>query len=337
MTATTTPVTFLNPDGLRLFGILHQPERPRDPGTAILLLSPGVKMRVAPHRLYLKMTARFVALGYTVLRFDFHGLGDAEGELPEGQLADLYRAVQMGRHVGDTVAAMEWMQKTHGVSRFIVSGLCGGALTGLLAAEEDPRITALVGLSIPVGLDGSNVDVVRAMTVPQLKGTRKRYFRKFRVWDPAVWRSWARFFTFQSHYRMIVHTMLKPFLARFRSAGPAVTGEPDDSTNPRFAPAFRRMVSTSRRILLVFGEGDRLRHDFNVKFMSRHAQSLERFARFFEIHVVPQANHIFSFEEWQDEMLDHCCRFLAPEIGTETGAETGAAAGAAAVAAAPGR
>jgi len=37
-----------------------------------------------------------------VLRFDFYGLGDSEGEIREPMLADLYGSIQMGRYVKDT-------------------------------------------------------------------------------------------------------------------------------------------------------------------------------------------------------------------------------------------
>ena len=319
MTATRTPVTFANAEGARLFGILHQPEVSRDKHTAILLLSPGVKMRVAPHRLYNKMTARFVSLGYTVLRFDFHGLGDSGGLAPDTLLADLYGATQVGRYVNDTVAAMDWMQRTHGTSRFIAAGLCGGALTGLLTAQRDPRIVSLLALSIPVILDGSNVDASRYMTATQLRGTRKRYLNKLRLWDPEVWRSWRRFLTLQSHYSLVVRSLTQPLLAKLRRAGnpsaaPAVQNSdaavPQDNTNPHFAPAFMRMVSTSRRMLLVFAETDRLLWDFEAKFVQRHQAAIDRYKDEYEMHIVPRANHIFSFPEWQDEMLRRSCAWL---------------------------
>ena len=97
-----TPITFPNQDGLRLFGMLHQPAVPREGAETVLILSPGVKMRVAPHRLYNKLAERFVAMGYTVLRFDFHGLGDSEGTAPESAalrllLRDAAGAIR-GRH-----------------------------------------------------------------------------------------------------------------------------------------------------------------------------------------------------------------------------------------------
>jgi alpha/beta superfamily hydrolase len=312
------PVSFPNKDGLRLFGILHQPAVPREPGVAILLLSPGVKMRVAPHRLYNKMAERFVAMGYPVLRFDFHGLGDSDGETTDTNLADLYGATQVGRYVADTVSAMDWMQETHGVSRFIAAGLCGGALTGLLTAERDARITSLLGLSIPVILDGSNVDASQYMTTAQLEGTRDGYLRKLNPLKGGAWQSWVRLLTFQSDYRMIVRSLMKPVLARLRRAEPqphaaaeaSTATQPADNTNPYFAPAFRRMVSTSRRVLLVFAEADRLFWEFDHKFMQRHQAALEPYAEWYRVHVTRQANHIFSFGEWQQDMLDQCCGWL---------------------------
>lgn len=314
MTVQTIPVTFDNKSGQRLFGILHQPEHPRDPEVAIILLSPGVKTRVAPHRLYNKMAERFVALGYRVLRFDFYGLGDSEGEVRETYLADLYGAIQVGRYVDDTIAAMDWMQHTYGVSRFIMSGLCGGAITGLLTAARDERISCLLGLGIPVILDGADIDFTKYMTDAQLKGTRRGYLGKLKLWDAKAWRSWMRFLTFQSHYSLITRSLIKPLLQRLRGGGSTSPiqsqEEPRDNTNPYFAPAFFRMVSTSRPVLLVFSGTDRLFWEFEVKFVKRYGAELQRYAGLYEVHVTPNANHIFSFKEWQDDMLDRCAKWL---------------------------
>ena len=305
-----TPVTFENKDGLRLFGILHQPEQPVS-DAAVLLLSPGVKMRVAPHRLYNKMAERFVALGYPVLRFDFHALGDAEGEAPEALLADFYGATQVGRYIGDTVAAMDWMQRTHGTSRFIAAGLCGGALTGLLTASKDPRIAALLALSIPVILDGSNIDASKYMTEAQMKGTRRRYLGKLRLWDPKVWHSWARLFSFQSHYSLIFRSLTGPILKWIRPAPPpAATVPAPDNTNPHFAPALLKMVAARKPVLLVFAEADRLLWEFETKFLERHRSVFEAHADSYRFHVTKQANHIFSFREWQQDMMEQCCAWL---------------------------
>ncbi|MDP3595379.1 MAG: hypothetical protein Q8S75_00100 [Nitrospirota bacterium] len=312
MISDVTPVTFCNKAGARLFGMFHQPADPCKSGVAIILLSPGVKMRVAPHRLYVKMTERFVSLGYPVLRFDFYGLGDSEGEVHEEYLADLYGAIQVGRYIDDTIAAMDWMQQTYGTSQFIVSGLCGGAITGLFAGARDPRVICLLGLAIPVIIDGSRIDFTKYMTDVQSKGMRDDYVKK--LWTLEAWRSWVRFLTFQSDYRLIARLLLKPVLARFKpatQASPASSpSEAADNTNPYFAPAFRQMVSTSRYVYLVFAGLDRLYYEFEKKFVERNRAELEAYTSWYEIHVTQDANHIFSFREWEEDMLDQCSRWL---------------------------
>lgn len=312
MTNEVLPVTFENKAGHRLFGMVHRPSVPCASGAAVILLSPGVKMRVAPHRLYLDMAERFVSLGYPVLRFDFYGLGDSEGDVEEEYLADLYGAVQVGRYIGDTIAAMDWMQRTYGINKFIASGLCGGAITGLLAAVKDRRIIGLLGLAIPVILDGSRIDFNKYMTEAQLNMTRDGYLRKLA--DPGAWRSWVRLLTFQSDYKTIARSFFKPLLSKLRQATPAgpvvVQSDPTDNTNPYFAPAFRQMVSTSRPIYLIFAEMDRLYWEFDKKFVERNRQMLDSYAALYGTHVTKSANHIFSFPEWRDDMLDQCCQWL---------------------------
>ncbi len=322
-----TPVSFSNRDGLRLFGILHLPERPRSDGRAILLLSPGVKGRVAPHRMYWKMARRFAALGFPVLRFDFYGLGDSEGSAPEPLLADFYGQVQGGRFVPDTIAAMDWMEKNHGCGSFIAAGLCGGALTGLLAAERDARIEGLLGLSIPVILDGSAIDFSKFMTDKQLAGTRQRYLGKLRLWDPSVWKSWARLLTFRSHYSLLLRSLRQPFARTKTETTDTASPPPADNTNPLFARALTHFVESGRRMLLVFAETDRLWFEYDAKFVQRNREWLVRHGSDFNVHVTPQANHIFSFAEWQQDMLDESCRWLLQEYparGVERGSGTAA-------------
>ncbi|MBY0246070.1 MAG: hypothetical protein K2Q17_00280 [Nitrospiraceae bacterium] len=321
MTSEVFPVTFQNRDGHRLFGMVHRPAKSCASGAAIILLSPGVKMRVAPHRLYLDMAERFAALGYLVLRFDFHGLGDSEGEAEEEFLADLYGAVQVGRYINDTIAAMDWMESTYAAKKFIVSGLCGGAITGLLAAVKDRRIVGLLGLAIPVILDGSRIDFSKYMTEAQLSATRDGYLGK--LVNPEAWRSWIRFLTFRSDYKLIARSLLKPLLEKLRKPQPiapvSTQSEPADNTNPYFAPAFRQMVSTSRPIYLIFSEMDRLYWEFEKKFVERNRPMLDSHAAWYGVHVTKDANHIFSFREWEEDMLDRCAEWLHAFEGNQIG------------------
>lgn len=304
--ADLTPVTFLNRKGHRLFGILHTPSGQPPGGLVLLLLSPGVKMRVGPQRLYLALTEALLALGISVFRFDFHGLGDSEGTLPEEQLRDVYNHIEVGRYVHDTIDAMDWMQQTYGTRRFLASGLCGGAITGLLAGERDPRIVGLLGLGITPVLAARSADTSRYMTVGQLEATQKMYLR--RLTNPGAW--W-RLLTFQTDnrliWKMVKHWARKALPRPAAQPAPvAATAAPpaeDDNANPLFPPAYFRMLSTRRPLLLVFGGGDRLHYEYEEKFVARHRQKLAELPPLADVHVIEGANHVLSLREWQEELL----------------------------------
>ena len=207
------PVRFRNMDGHTLFGIYHPANGETKRAVDIIILSPGIKSRVAPHRLYLKMARNFAEAGYNVLRFDYHGLGDSEGEVDEKKVADFYGSIQVGRYVNDTIAAMDWMENETGSKKFMLAGLCGGAITGLLAGAGDPRVDSLMGLGIPVILDSSTIDRSKYITEGELVSMQKRYIRKlFSI------RGWLRFLTLRSDYRTALRSFLL-LLARETAAG----------------------------------------------------------------------------------------------------------------------
>lgn len=296
-------VSFRNRNGQVLHGMLHEPDPQVARGICVLLLSPGIKGRVGPHRLYLKIAAGLIPLGFHVLRFDFHGLGDSEGEIDERLTSDMYNTIQDGRYIGDTIAAMDWMQSSAGVSRFVGSGLCGGSISAMLAAAQDPRIESILSLSIPTAFDGGEANWARFATARQLEGIRRGYFK--RLLKPEAW---VRFLSGKTSYPVLWRS-LKQMLSG-GSSSPAATIVPatasaavKDDTNPRFAPAFLKFTGSKRRMLLIFSGRDRLQWDFEEKFLGRHAAQLESLREYFEIHTIADANHILSDPAWVREMV----------------------------------
>lgn len=293
-------VCFKNAEGQQLVGILHRPDTPVAGRPCILLLSPGVKMRVAPHRMYNKMAEQFVLEGFPVLRFDFAGLGDAEGEIEHAQLSHVYNNIQLGRFVADTRAALDWLQSEHGITRCIAGGLCGGAITGLLTAEHDRRIVGLLALGIPVVLDVGDAQWSAHLTRGQLDQLRQGYVRK--LLDP---RSWLRLLSFQSDYRVIWKAFKRMF-ERTKPApapAPAQNGQPADNTNPKFAPAFFAMLESGRPMLHIFSGSDRLAAEFKEKFQERYPDRLARHHELVDVHLIDKANHILAYPDWFDQML----------------------------------
>lgn len=297
------PIVFRNRAKLQLFGILHTPDQPRRGAPAIIMLSPGVKMRVGPERLYRRMAEQFVAGGMTVLRFDFYGLGDSEGTLTEELLRDVYNHIEVGRFVDDTIDAMDWLQRQIGESTFILSGLCGGAITGLLAGARDQRVVGLLALGITPLLASRSADPSLYMTWGQLDNIGQTYLQK--LLKPGAW---LRLLTFRSDYRLLWRSLVR---SRKAPPAPATAPPPEtDNASPLFPPAFFEMLRTRRPILLVFGGSDRLHYEFDEKFVARHRERLAAWPAAYDLHVVDKANHVLSYDAWQSEMLSVSQRWL---------------------------
>jgi uncharacterized protein len=320
MPASVEPVSFPSRAGLQLFGMLHLPVGPpRD--VAVVLLCPGIKSRVAPHRLYVKWADHLASQGYPVLRFDFHGLGDSQGTIGESVMLDLYGSVQRGRFVDDTLAAVDFLEREGVASRVILGGLCGAAITAVLAAHQDPRAAGILGLALPVMLQGSQVDYTTNVTTGELNTLRGLYLRKL-----VDSKSWARFLSFKTDYRLLA----KSFAARFKKRRPVAAGrrplatraaapppppppprpatpapDPDAGTNanPLFPPAFESLLARGCHVAAFFGESDRLYWEFEEKYAVGHRAVLDRYADWFTLEILAGANHLVTFPEWQADLF----------------------------------
>lgn len=307
-------VEFSSRAGVRLTGMLHEPENEVRRDVCVLLLSPGVKGRVGPHRLYVKLAAGLVSFGYHVLRFDFTGLGDADGDLAERVLADVYNSIQSGRYVDDARAAIDFCERAYGISRFVASGLCGGSITGLLTAARDHRVRALLGLGIPVAFDGGPEDWQRHLTRGQLGRLRAGYLR--RLTNP---RAWLRFLSGRSSYGVMWRSLT---IGRKAAPNRNVPPASPDNTNPDFGPAFLQVLRSRRPIFLVFSGADRLEFEFREKFIERHQREVEHFRGFWDLHTIPNANHVLSHPDWVEEMVSVSVRWLNPLFPPTTIAST---------------
>jgi predicted alpha/beta-hydrolase family hydrolase len=320
MYASVEPVTFPNRTGQRLFGMLHRPAADRASGMAVLLLSPGIKGRIAPHRLYVKLARQLCDAGFMVLRFDFHGLGDAEGELDEKMVAQVYAAVAMGRYTEDTLAAMDWMQHEHLIDRFVLSGLCGGAITGLFAGASDARVMALVGFGIPVIQYGDEAQRYKHLSSGEQGQFRRGYLRKL-----LDWKSWLRLLTFRSDFNIIAKVFLSPLKRLWKRPArqqpiPSATAQQDnpvsaDNLNPFFPPAFFDFMNGTRRLFLVFGGNDRLYWDYLEKFYQPRKSRIDALRDKLDLQVIDGARHVYEEKEQHEKLLQIVVGWISQKYG----------------------
>lgn len=294
-------VSFKNAQGLTLTGTLHTPAERRADRPAVVLYSPGVKMRVGPGRLYVPLTELLTRHGHEVLRFDFYGLGDSEGDLAETHLADVYNYIEVGRFTDDAMTALQWM-KERGHRRFIVGGLCGGAITALYAAQRDPSVEALLSIGMTVTLASDAARPAEHMSSEELKHRRRGYLK--RVFNPV---SWWRLITLQSELGVIVRSMFAGVGPKAKAApipeGSTLTAEQLGNVNPMFPEAYFSFLERGGRALMLFSEKDRLFAEYREKFVALYEKRLQRHERQVVEHLVPGANHVVSRPEWRKDLL----------------------------------
>src|SRR5688500_19978584 len=79
--------------GRELFGVYFAPSGRALKRTAVLLCPPFGPEATRSHRLYRVLGERLARLGFGVLRFDYYGTGDSDGEFEEAACADWMRDI----------------------------------------------------------------------------------------------------------------------------------------------------------------------------------------------------------------------------------------------------
>ena len=134
-------VIFNGPDG-RLEGRYHQSKKPNAPIAIVLHPHPlhGGNMN---NRVVFIMFNNFVERGFSVLRFNFRGVGRSQGAFDNG----------VGE-LSDAAYAFDWMQQFNNNSPFCwIGGYSFGALISMQLMMRRPEIEGFVSISPPAGTE----------------------------------------------------------------------------------------------------------------------------------------------------------------------------------------
>ena len=132
------PTTFTN-EGQQLVGILHVPDelkRGREaPGIAMFHGFTGNKTE--DHRLFVHVARALCDSGFVVLRFDFRGSGDSDGEFDD---------MTVPREVSDAKKALTFLAQQEVVDKekIGVIGLSMGGRVAAILAAKDKRVRYVV-------------------------------------------------------------------------------------------------------------------------------------------------------------------------------------------------
>jgi pimeloyl-ACP methyl ester carboxylesterase len=254
-----------------LIGILTEP----DPTVlnvhdlCVIFLNAGFTHRIGPNRIYVKLARSIAAQGIPCLRFDFSGIGDTPPRTDNLPFKEYT--------VQETREAIDQMQRSMHISRFIIVGLCSGAEVGFQATLHDYRIVGIISIN---GALLTNQEEQSLLDYTENR-IRQRYYYKhlFR------WASWRRFLLGQSNYQGIYRAIIEKTNRRRKLH----SGHMSPSS---YTQQCKTLLERQGSLLLIFSEGSRSLDLFQLTLQS-HIGDLEHTGRL-SVKIIENVDHNFT-------------------------------------------
>ena len=156
--------------GRRLFGFLHRPALDARRQTAVLVCPPLGQEYLETHRCLQHLATRLAGGGFPVMRFDYYGTGDSEGESAELTFVGL---------MADTVTALRELSDRAETRDVMLIGFRTGATIAASLAGDRAEIR-LKKLVLCDGFSDSIDD-------PRLAAYRREWVRGYDYPQPFLW------------------------------------------------------------------------------------------------------------------------------------------------------
>lgn len=280
----------------RLYGVVHRPDRESSRGIVIVHGRPAY--RIGVHRLFVQLARRWTAEGFPVLRFDYRGAGDCEGDAPSFE--------ETAEDIGSAIDA--FVANSPGLRDVVLWASCGGAADAMQYASRDARVRALALIN-PWSFD------VQRRARRKLHYYSTVYMRRMAHWD---W--WSRILRGEGDLLAQVRSLGKMLrdAAGIKST-PAVTAPAASLHQPGLTVAATRahlsyrdphiveqlhhnLEKFSGKILLILSGADNNAHSFkDLLSASSKWQTLFSPPRV-RRHDLPGADHGFRRPEWRHQV-----------------------------------
>jgi len=272
-------------DGDRLVGIVSLPQQPSRRG--VLVVVGGPQYRAGSHRQFTLLCRGLAASGIAAMRFDYRGMGDAEGEPRTFEDID-----------DDIRAAIDhFCAQVPGLSEVLICGLCDAASAAMFYASSDPRVQGIVLIN------------PWARTTSGIAKAQLRHYYGARLADREFWQRLV-------HGEVAVGAALRSAAGVARAALGAAASEPaveaaERSPGPASSspatPLPERMADGLERFhgrVLLMRSG----RDLTAQEFSDMAAASPRWRELLgasrtELRDLPDADHTFSRREWRDQIV----------------------------------
>ena len=260
--------------GSWLYGISSLPGEATSRG--VLIVVGGPQYRVGSHRQFTLLARDLAAHGVPVMRFDYRGMGDSEGDSRnfEEIKDDLYCAID------------QFFEKVQSMKELVIWGLCDAASAALFYAYQDRRVTGLVLLNPWVRTDEG------------IAKARLKHYYLDRFFEPEFW----------SKILGWNFNIIKSVQSFFRNVSTALLSRNEkisnDSCSSGLLPV--RMMDGLRRfegkvLFITSGDDITAREFTDLVKTSPEWQKLLKLSNV-KYSNIPEADHTFSRKKWQDQV-----------------------------------
>ncbi len=302
------PIVF-SCEGDAVLGMVHASVSPaadmpnlRAEPRGLILVVGGPQYRIGANRQYLLLAREAAGAGWPTFRFDYRGMGDADGTLHtfEDIAADLR-------------AAIDCFISQTGVREVVLWGLCDGASAIAFYAATDQRVVA-------IGLANPWVRTEALQAEAALSGHYRRQLAQAETWRRILRGKVnlaASVFNISAGIGSLIRARISGMMQGLRtllplSRQPSTSVEDISATGP--SPLPDRVWSSLCRfrgpVLLFLSGEDDTAMEFETAAKRHH-----RFAQFLTSSQValsrlPTADHAFSRKVWRDMVIEQTISWL---------------------------
>jgi alpha-beta hydrolase superfamily lysophospholipase len=279
---------FLEPGSL-LFGIITEPPAGAALKGSVILTNAGADYHIGASGINVLLARRWARSGYVVLRMDLAGLGDSNTRpgRPDNE-------VFPPAAVDDIRVAVEWMRSRYGTLDLSLVGLCSGAFHAMRAAFDALPVNRAIMVNPETYFWSEGQSIYDRQTVELV---RQRDTQRSGLLSPE---SWGRLIRGDIDLRYILGTYIGRLAlaleSRLRNAARRVRIPLPNDLGSQLEACIARGV----RLAFVFARGepglDLLRLQGGI--------SIERLGKRCRIHIIDNADHVFSKLESRETLME---------------------------------
>lgn len=263
------PVQF-SCNGKSLYGIFHKPDAGHIPNTIVIIVIGGSQIRIGGHRLYLQL-ARFLCMqGVAVLRFDYEGMGDSQGDYIgfEEACPSIEAAVSFAS------------QRLPAKANIILWSLCSGSSAcAVCAGEHSDKIEGLI-LCNPF-LINDEQDKAKVIIKHYYM---KRFFKK---------EFWINLFLFRIKTIITVKELFRLIKTAISFKNFGINIKSNNTQKPLSGRFIDGVIAFNKPVYFILSTDDIVAKDFNDVIKKRKIKRLIG-KKYISLFHVDHADHTFT-------------------------------------------